>query len=184
MNAKVGSDASTPSVPWTSMKKKIESPSVPKNDAITVAISTSGATIACSRIPRMIVMTSRVTGTITRMSRSAASLKSCCTALPAPTSAVAPPGSSLTLSRSVSTRASAASDAPPDPLTPLEFLLRPAGDGLAARPEAAPPHDREQGRQQCEAREKHGGHADRRHRSERVGRARVGQQQHEHRRDH
>ena len=31
------------------MKKKIESPSVPKNEAITVAISTSGATIACEQ---------------------------------------------------------------------------------------------------------------------------------------
>ena len=79
------------------MKKNSESPSVPKNDAITVAISTSGATIASSRIPRMIVITSSATGTITRRSRSAASLKSSCIALPAPTSAVTPPGRSRRL---------------------------------------------------------------------------------------
>jgi hypothetical protein len=46
----------------------------------------------------------------------------------------------------------------------------------------SPPDDREQGRQQREAREQGGGNADRRHRPERVGRAGVGQQQHEHRR--
>ena len=110
MKAKVGSDASTPRSPSTSMKKKTDSPSVPKNDATTVAMSTIGATTARSSTPRMIAMTSSATGTITRMSRSAASLKSDCTALPAPTSASTPGGSSSSRSRSVSTRASAASE--------------------------------------------------------------------------
>ena len=138
MKAKVGSDASTPAPPCTSMKKKIESPSVPKNDAITVAMSTSGATIACSRIPRMIVMTSRVTGTITRMSRAAASLKSCWIALPAPTSATAPPGRSPRLSRSVSTRASAASEYGSSSKFTSTFAIAPSSDRCGSPTDATP----------------------------------------------
>ena len=44
-------------------------PSVPKNETTTDAISTSGATIACSRTPRISAITSSAIGTITFRSR-------------------------------------------------------------------------------------------------------------------
>ena len=90
MNAKVGIEASRPASPTTKRMNRIESPSVQRNDRITLAISTSGATSARSRIARMIAITSSASGTISFRSRSVAWSKSYWIALPPPTSTVAP----------------------------------------------------------------------------------------------
>ena len=73
MNANVGIEASTPASPTMKRMNRIEIPSVHRNESTTLAIRTSGATSARSRIARMIAITSSASGTI--------SLKSLLTAL-------------------------------------------------------------------------------------------------------
>ncbi len=74
MKAKVGIDASKPASPTTKRMNRIEIPSVQAKERTTLASRTSGATIAWSRIPRMIAITSSASGTITFRSLSVALL--------------------------------------------------------------------------------------------------------------
>ena len=76
MKAKVGIEASRPASPTTKRMNRIESPSVQRNERTTLAIRTSGATRARSRIARMIAITSSASGTISFRSLSVASSKS------------------------------------------------------------------------------------------------------------
>ena len=90
MKANVGSELSMPAWPTTKRMNRMPTPSVPKNDAITVAISTSGATTASSRTPRITAITASAIGTISFRSRALAWLKSYWVALPPPSSARTP----------------------------------------------------------------------------------------------
>ena len=76
MKAKVGIEASKPASPTTKRMNRIESPSVQRNERITLAIRTSGATSERRRIARMIAITSSASGTISLKSLSVAWSKS------------------------------------------------------------------------------------------------------------
>ena len=88
MKAKVGIDASKPASPTTKRMNRTEIPSVQRNERITLAISTSGATSARSRIARIIAITSSASGAISFRSLSIAWSKSYWIAEPPPTSAL------------------------------------------------------------------------------------------------
>ena len=68
-NASSGSDGSTPAKPKTCSKKKIPVPSAAKNDRITEATSSTGASSERSRIARITSTTMSASGRTTKLSR-------------------------------------------------------------------------------------------------------------------
>ena len=114
---------------------------------ITLAISTSGATSARSRIARMIAITSSATGAISFRSDSIASSKSYWIAEPPPTSAVRPGSRSSTAERIAGTASNASGvNGSPSRITstvPIEPSSETFGVGVAdatlSTPLTAPP---------------------------------------------